>query len=170
MTDDRYTKETLKGLTALMQLDVDAVRAYEQAIGNIDADDIRATLEAFKGDHERHIVDLEAMIRKLGGTPPSKTPDLKGFIITGFTAIRSAAGTEAALKAMKTNEKLTNEKYQAAMTRQMPDDAMRLVQGNWTDEQRHLHYITTTLEQRSWEKHTGRAPARPEMDTHAGTP
>ena len=133
-------------LSDLMKLDVDAVHAYEQAIDRIDVRAIRDALEEFKGDHDRHVDELSRAIRDLGGEPPERTPDIKGFLIEGFTAIRSATGTEGAMKAMRSNEKMTNKKYDKALDEELAPDVRSLVERNRDDERRHLAYIERVLE------------------------
>jgi rubrerythrin len=139
-----------KRLVALAQLDIDAVRAYTQAIEKIDVEAIRGRLENFRRDHERHIVDLTPHIRRLGEQAPENTPDLKGYFIEGMTALRSITGTEGALKAMRMNEQLTNARYEAALQSDMPADVRTLVQKNREDERRHLKYIEQCLSDESW--------------------
>jgi len=141
-----------KKLIELAQLDIDAAYAYEQALGSIEHSAIHAQISSFRDDHLRHINELSALIRQLGEEPPAHTKDFKGFLIAGFTAIRSMTGTEGALKAMQGNEKLTNKTYQEALSWDLTPDARALIEKNYADEKRHLQYITTTLEARSWEK------------------
>src|SRR5690606_16217034 len=133
-------------LNSLIQLDIDAVNAYEQAIQRIDATQIAGQLDAFKGDHQRHIEELSRAVRDLGGEPPDGSPDLKGYLLEGFTALRSATGTEGALKAMRTNEKLTNKRYEAALSENLPANVASIVRRNREDERRHLQYIEMALE------------------------
>jgi uncharacterized protein (TIGR02284 family) len=138
-------------LSDLVQLDVDATYAYEQALKQIDDKKIYADIEGFRDDHLRHIDELSALIKELGGTPPDKSRDLKGFVIEGFTALRSVTGTKGALSAMEGNEKLTNKNYQSAID-DNPDFStrvMNLLKKNYGDEQRHLHYIQSTLKKLS---------------------
>src|SRR4051812_38509766 len=99
---DLDTEQTIDIMNSLIKLDIDATRAYSQAMDNIDVTEVREQLAEFKADHERHITDLSSEIISMGGTPTSPTPDLKGFFIENFTAIRSLTGTEGALKAMRT--------------------------------------------------------------------
>jgi hypothetical protein len=66
------TKDTIKVLSDLCQLDVYAVHAYQQAIERIDHTEIQSNLESFKGDHERHIDELSKAILKLGGAGYAK--------------------------------------------------------------------------------------------------
>jgi uncharacterized protein (TIGR02284 family) len=149
-----------KHLVALAQLDVDAVRAYTQAIEKIDVEEIRGRLEHFRRDHERHIQDLSAHIRRLGAQPPEHTPDMKGVLIEGMTALRSITGTEGALKAMRMNEQLTNTRYEAALKADMPAEVRNVVEKNREDERRHLQYIEQCLQNESW-KSTASARSAP---------
>jgi uncharacterized protein (TIGR02284 family) len=145
------TQEIVKRLIDLCQLDIDASNAYEQAIKNVDDANIRQKLEQFRGDHERHVNDLSSHIRRHGGEPPEHKPGVKGFVLQGFTAIRSAIGTESALKAMRSNENLTNRTYADALEWDTPDDVKQLIRKNYEDEQRHLRYIEDCLRDRPWE-------------------
>jgi rubrerythrin len=138
-------------LSNLLQLDVDAAQAYQEAIKNIEVTNIRDQLSNFREDHLRHIKELSAEIRNLGGTPPIAKPGLKGFILDTFTELQSATGTEGALTAMRGNEELTNDSYRAALDYELPDEIRTLLERNFKDEQRHLRYIEKVLEHRAWE-------------------
>jgi len=145
-------QDLAKKLYKLAQLDIDAVNAYEQALKNIEHNAIHTQISQFRDDHVRHINELSIAIRSLGAEPPERTPDLKGFLITGFTAIRSITGTEGALKAMQSNEKLTNSTYADALNWEMTPEIRTLIQKNYADEKRHLDYINSILTTRAWEK------------------
>ncbi len=144
-------KEIAGQLRQLAQLDIDAVHAYDQAIGAIDVLGIKDQLTQFKLDHQRHITELSQEIQKLGETPPAYSRDFKGFLIQGFTAARALLGTEGALKAMRDNEKLTNSVYAQAMAKPFPEQLLGLIKKNYADEQRHLSSIEQTLSTRAWE-------------------
>jgi len=139
--------DVIEKLCDLMQLDIDAVEAYEQAIKNIETSAIKQNITSFKEDHKRHITELSAQIISLGGTPPERSKDLKGFIIKGMTAIQSSLGENQALHAMKLNEKLTNKMYKNALEMSLPADVRELVEKNYADEKRHLSYINQQLDQ-----------------------
>jgi rubrerythrin len=137
--------EILTQLEKLIQLDVDATHAYDQAIKNVDEQVIKDKLLLFQGDHRRHIDLLSAKVLELGGTPPELASDFKGFFISGFTALRSLTGTKGALEAMETNEKLTTSKYQDAVQLVWPTDITSVVQSNLADEQRHLAFVREAI-------------------------
>lgn len=149
-------KQMIDRLNELIALDHDAVGAYEAAIERIDVELLRSRLREFQEDHRRHIQDLSRVVKGLGGTPREK-PDVKGFVLKGFTAITSMMGNEAALKAMQGNEKLTNRTYEKALQESWPEDVRGIIERNFRDEQRHLAFIEESLRLRSWEQ-TGAHP------------
>ncbi len=144
-------KDLGKQLASLVQLDIDAIHAYQEAIKKIEVPEVREKLTRFKRDHEKHVNDLTPIIRQNGGEVPEFKLDLKGYLIEGFTTLRSTTGTEGALKAMRTNEHMTNSAYDKALTLTLPVDVRVLVEKNRDDERRHLNYIENMIEQRIWE-------------------
>lgn len=143
-------QKLIKNLSRLVQLDIDAVHAYEQAIERIDTPTVSDRLSSFRDDHQRHITDLSNAISQLGGEPPEFSKDFKGYFIEGFTALRSATGTEGALKAMKTNENLTNKTYDDALDWELPENIRQIIIRNRDDERRHLEYIQECLDREIW--------------------
>jgi uncharacterized protein (TIGR02284 family) len=138
-------EDILDNLEKLIQLDVDATHAYDQAIKNVNEQVIKDKLIQFQADHRKHIDLLSARVLELGGTPPELTSDFKGFLITGFTALRSLTGTKGALEAMETNERLTTSKYEEASKKDFPADVLSIVRANLADEQRHLSFMREAL-------------------------
>lgn len=138
-------EEMIKRLNDLIQLDVDAVEAYDHAIKHAGYEDIRKRFRGFQDDHRAHIRNLTEMVQKYGGTPAQPKPDLKGYLIEGFTALMSLTGTKSTLQAMKSNEKLTNKKYEEAAALELPEDVMRLLRVNLAQERAHLEFIEEIL-------------------------
>lgn len=136
---------TLKKLTSLAQLDIDAVNGYDQALEHVEGGQVAATLRTFREDHQRHVDRLNALISKYGGDPPEQKPDLKGYLLEGLTAMRSATGTEGALKALDMNEKQTNKRYDEAAHWDVPEDVNVTIEQNRQDEVRHLDYVQSQL-------------------------
>ncbi len=141
MTDDEMIAE----LVNLAQCDIDAIEAYQQAIDSIKEIEIADTLRKFKNDHQRHVEKLNAALKKLGATPLEHKADFKGFIIKGFTAIRSLTGTAGALKAMISNEEFINKRYLTATIADFSDDYKTLVTENYSDEKHHLETLKVLL-------------------------
>jgi uncharacterized protein (TIGR02284 family) len=140
--------DAIKNLNSLIQLDVDAAHAYEQAISSVEDAPVKEKLTGFQVDHLRHIEELSLEVRNLGGTPPEHSKDFKGYLIEGFTSLRSITGTDGALKAMEQNEVLTNKKYGKALEWDVPSSAKALIKKAARDEQIHLQFIRDTLEVR----------------------
>ncbi|TGU74746.1 DUF2383 domain-containing protein [Geomonas terrae] len=137
--------DILDQLEKLIQLDVDATHAYDQAIKNVNEPIIKDKLIQFQADHRKHIDLLSAKMLELGGTPPELSSDFKGFLISGFTALRSLTGTKGALEAMESNERLTTSRYEEASKLDLPVDISAIVRANYSDEQRHLSFIREAL-------------------------
>mgnify|MGYP000913345164 CR=1 FL=1 len=60
-------------------------------------------------------------------------------------------GTEAVLRAMKSNEEVLNKQYGNRANLEFPRDIQAQVQKNLADEQRHLSWIEQCLQNRLWE-------------------
>lgn len=141
---------SISALQDLIHLDMDAIRAYEQAIKACEHAAVSDQLRSFQADHQRHVRELSSELSRLGETPQVKT-DLKGFFIEKFTAITSV-GTHSALLSMMGNEQLTTSRYKAALELQdIPASAQAVVRANYSDEQRHLGWIKDALERKVWE-------------------
>jgi uncharacterized protein (TIGR02284 family) len=144
------TEKLIDRLNDLIQLDVDAVHAYDEAISACEIPFVKQQLTDFRGDHERHVDDLSAEVSRLGGEPKIKR-DVKGFLIKGFTAVLSH-GDHSALLAMRGNEELTNKTYESAANETLPPPILAIVQRNWADEKRHLAWIKDAIDKKLWEQ------------------
>ena len=132
-------------LHQLAQIEIDAIRAYTQAIERCRDPELDRMLRDFREDHLRHIQDLSVEIRKTGGMPPAGL-DLPGLGIEAFTATLALTGKGGALMATQGNEIVTNDAYASALARDLPDDVRAMVERNAEDEQRHLASIRGQLE------------------------
>jgi hypothetical protein len=151
-------QEIASELTALAQLDVDAILAYDRAIAAIGEGAVARELSSFKLDHERHVLEISQALLGMGANAPAVSPDLKGSILGAMTGLRSRLGTEQALQAMRANEQLTTSSYARALAKPFPDAVLEIVRRGDADERRHLAWIERALEQRLWE---AGAAARP---------
>jgi len=127
-------------LEVLMQTDYDAVRVFEQALEQVDDPEARDELEQIKVEHQRHLSELAALVRDLGGNPGEIRRDATGVLLEGMTLVRSVAGTLGALRALRTDEKVLVERYEKALAG-CPDPALSAVARHWHDECRHLALI-----------------------------
>src|SRR5262245_39237403 len=97
------TETIIEELSELSRYEHDAIGAYTAAIDDVKEMQIRDPLIQFRGDHERHVQELSAIVRQLGGQPPHST-GLKGTLRKTMTKVAGLGGTELTLKAMKSNE------------------------------------------------------------------
>lgn len=142
---DKWIAKVCDHLNKLIQLDFDAAGTYREALLHVDDPGVRGDLHAFLGDHERHVMELSTIVRDLGGTPISAHRDFKGAVLETMTRLRSR-GTLGALRAMRTNEKLTNRSYDKALDFYMPPLGQAIVLENLKDERRHLATIEAHIE------------------------
>ena len=135
-----------KLLCDLIALDFDAIDAYDQAIRRIQKDDVaRAELTKFKADHERHVRDLSPICRQLGEEPPTQG-DFMRILTQGKVVLGSLVGDTAILRAMKSNEDTTNQKYEEAVAQDGLTPEVRLVlERNLADERRHRAWIESRI-------------------------
>jgi len=140
-----------KQLAGLVHLDVDAWHAYGHAIRAVDLELVKHQLTMFQQDHERHAREWCEAIASLGGEAPPISRDLTGWVLEGFTALRSATGGEGALKAIRLNEVHTNARYEDQHWIHLPPQLRELLQRCQHDEHRHLQYVEQAIEVRVWE-------------------
>ena len=134
-------------LENLIQLDYDAIEAYQAAIDRIEDPQSRQSLSEFKADHERHTQNLGMYLRDLGETPP-KNGDMKSILTKGKVVLAGLVSDKAILKAMKSNEDDTNTAYSQALERtDLAADVMQTLKENLADERRHRTWIEQRLAQ-----------------------
>jgi uncharacterized protein (TIGR02284 family) len=151
------TDKQIEELNELIRFDFDAIGAYDSAINDIKEMTVRDPLIQFRADHERHVMNLSEIVRRLGGTPVEH-PGLKGIIRKTMTRVAGLGGTEATLKAMRSNEELLNKTYAHHLGLDFPEDIKTVIRQNYGDEQRHLAWIDQALQNRLWEAGVGAHP------------
>lgn len=139
--------EVLNGLNDLLQLDHDAIGAYEIAIDRLEDRDHADQIRGFQRDHERHIRDLNALIQSMGGTPVNE-PHVTGPFKQGMQSLGALGGDKGILLAWRTNELQVRTKYEsyAARANFWPNEAKRLIDENALDEERHYRWVVDVLE------------------------
>ena len=133
--------ELTRFLIELAELEYDAVEAYKAAIERLGDPEVRRQISTFLSDHDRHVLELDRLLRALGAKPPAgadRTPYLpRGKVIFG-----ALSGDRAILIAMKTNEDDTNTAYERAVTRNdLPAHVRSVMIVNLSDERRHREWI-----------------------------
>jgi uncharacterized protein (TIGR02284 family) len=140
----------IEELNELIRFDFDAIGAYDSAINDIKEAAAREPLVQFRGDHQRHVQNLTAIVQRLGGKPVD-APGFKGMVRKTMTKAAGLGGTELTLKAMRSNEEVLNKTYAHHLSLDFPDDVKQVIRANYGDEQRHLAWVEQALQSRLWE-------------------
>jgi ElaB/YqjD/DUF883 family membrane-anchored ribosome-binding protein len=140
------TEEIIDGLNDLLQLDHDAIGAYEVAIERLENMAYVRQIQGFLRDHQRHVEELNKAIAALGGTPEN-SPHVTGVFKKALQAVASPAGDKALLVAWRINEAQVRTKYDSYASRAnaWPADVKALVDRNALDEENHHQWVVQTL-------------------------
>jgi demethoxyubiquinone hydroxylase (CLK1/Coq7/Cat5 family) len=133
------TRDVLRAFTAMVNLEVMAVRIYRGQRWRLGRSAITAErLANALAIEERHVRDLASRRQELGGSPSMLSPfyALVGWVI-GF--VPSLLGQRAALKTSIWVEERAVKDYQRLLDRVAFDDESRvLVERNQEDEREHI--------------------------------
>lgn len=137
---------TIAALNDLLQLDHDAVQSYTLAVEQLKGHAYRETIRRYRGDHERHIEELTALVRAHGGQPIS-FPHPSSVDKLGVQAAGSVGGDTAVLLAFRANERQARDKYaRAAEQAAWPADVLAVVRTAASDERRHYDWVDMTVQ------------------------
>ena len=141
------TESSLEDLLQdLIQLDHDAVQAYEAAIDRLHYAGFREALKGFCQDHLRHIEELGAQLSGLGREPP-KEGDMKSVLAKGKVVLAGLVGDKQMLQAMKTNEDDTNTAYERAVKHdETAGEVREALNRGLADERRHRDWMVDAID------------------------
>lgn len=134
-------------LNDLLQLDHDAVQAYTLAINALESPVFRRTLEEYRGEHERHIIELTRLIQGSGGTPIEAPHIPSGAFKLAVQAAGTLGGDRAVLLAFKSNEGQARDKYRRHAERPHTPDVADVLRRAANDEEKHYAWVSATLNQ-----------------------
>lgn len=139
--------ELVAELNDLLQLDHDAVQAYTLAIRTLDSDVYREALTRFREDHERHIRELEDLVRAHGGTPADVAHVPTGFFKLAVQALGAVGNDRAVFMAFKTNEGQVRDKYRRHADAPHPPDVDAVLRRGAEDEEIHYAFAARMVEE-----------------------
>lgn len=135
-------------LQDLIELDYDAIKAYEAAIERVENTLYQTKLREFCDDHKRHTTNLAPFLQEMGEDVPYEA-DAKGILTKGKVVLANIMGDNAIIKAMKTNEDDTNTAYERAVQHKDVTPEIRAVlQSNLEDERRHRQWMVAIINER----------------------
>ena len=133
-------------LKGLIELDFDAIEAYDAALPRLDNASYRDPLREFRDDHERHTEELSRVLRDSGRIPP-KGPDLKRLWNEGKVRLAGLVSDRAILYALKSIERDANVAYErASRSEHVPPQVRALLRASLADERRHRIWLEEQLE------------------------
>lgn len=136
----------LDGIKHLVQLDYDAIEAYDAAIERLRDENYREKIKSFRGDHERHVKTFTEYLKDMDYEYP-QGPSLKSILTQGKVMIANLSGDKAILLAMRSNEFDTNIAYERLCQHHgATEDIHKKLQDGYEDEQRHLDWIEKTIQ------------------------
>ena len=140
------TAEILAALNDLLQLDHDAIGAYQVAIEQLKDRSHAQQIQVFLLDHERHVQDLNRVIQELGGTPKNE-PHASGPLKQAIQGIGGLGGDKGTLMAFRTNEMQVRTRYQGYLEKaaSWPGEVRATIDRNALDEERHFGWVDEVL-------------------------
>lgn len=129
-------------LKDLLELDYDAIEAYDAAINRLENADYKAKLTDFKGDHQRHTNELTAILIKHSENAPTGPSIGKQWLTKGKVVLANLIGDKAILAAMRSNEIDTNTAYERIndYSDKWPD-SIDILKAGLADERKHKAWL-----------------------------
>lgn len=129
-------------IKTLLNLEHDALAAYDETVQKLENKDAAAKVEEFRQDHLQHIDALQKIAETFDLWPEDAEGTMKSFLTTGKIALAKLVGDQAILKAMSTNENDTLTAYErAAMKNFITPDMKSLFEKAYADERRHREWM-----------------------------
>ena len=125
-----------------IQLEHDAIAAYDATIERLDDPQHKAKIAEFRADHERHLTELTELAVAAEAPVPGEG-DMKEMLTTGKIKIANLMGGDGAiLKAMSSNETDTITAYERGSRNDaIPAAARPVFTRALEDERRHKAYM-----------------------------
>lgn len=107
----------VEAIKELIELNYDAIEAYEAAINNIETIDYQKQFEKFKKDHTDHIAELASFLKRCGEKSPTGPDNTKSLLIKGKVKIAAIFDDDKILTAMLSNEEDMVKAYERVNAR-----------------------------------------------------
>jgi len=135
--------EFSSALKDLIELDYDAIEAYETAINRLESEAYKNQLKDFAEDHKRHVRELTNLLERHNEDAPTSASLGKQWLTKGKVVLANLIGDEAILAAMKSNEEDTNTAYERMNERDDKwEDSLDILRRGLEDERRHRAWLS----------------------------
>jgi rubrerythrin len=139
-----------EAMIALLELEYDALEAYETALERISTP-YKNELTAFTSEHRRHISELTRLLTEhQQPNIPTGPSGGKHLLTKGKVVLGSLVGDKAILMAMHSNEEDTNTAYERMVSRtdKWPDAEIMINQA-LNDEKKHKAWLEQIIDNMS---------------------
>ncbi len=132
----------LDAIANLMELEYDAIEAYEVAIEKLSNQVYKDKLSEFLEDHKMHVEKLGVALRAHHVDPPEGPSMAKQWITKGKVIIANIFSDAAIMSAMLSNEIDTNTAYERINARDDKiEDILEIIKRGLEDERRHKAWL-----------------------------
>jgi hypothetical protein len=145
-----YSPQLVVELTRLLAMEIDAVRAYANAVGLLGPGPIRDEVALIGREHQAHVAALRGEISFRGYLAPEHSPAVDGIVLGGGP-ITAPPSPEEALTAVRRNEELAASLYAKLLAKGPPDGVRELLERLRGESERHRSWAERTLARRPWE-------------------
>jgi rubrerythrin len=129
-------------LKDLLELDYDAVEAYDAAIKRLENDNYKQKMTEFSADHKRHIEEISVLLES-HDVDFESGPSAKQWLTKGKVVLADMMGDSTILKAMLSNEEDTNTAYERINNhKEVWDDAQEILKRGLADERKHKEWLS----------------------------
>lgn len=133
---------------AVLNLEHDALAAYDQTIERLECPKAKAKVSEFRQDHLQHIDALTQIASRFDMEMPDGS--MKAVLTTGKIKVADLIGDDATiLTAMKTNEYETVMMYENALKKDFLSPELRAIcEKGLADERRHRDWMDQAAEEK----------------------
>lgn len=136
-----------KALKELIELDYDAIEAYEIACNKLTNEKYKAQIKEFKADHEKHVKELTQLLARHNVEVPTGASIGNQWLTKGKVILGSLVGDISILKAMLSNEIDTNTAYERMRIHEnMWEDATDILNHGLQDEKKHKSWLENVIQ------------------------
>jgi rubrerythrin len=130
----------------LLELDFDAIEAYEAAINRLQDQSYKSKLSEFKQDHVKHTEVLSSLLKTHEEEAPT-SGSAKQYLAQGKVVLGGLIGDKMILLAMISNEIDTNTAYERVLYHEHRwADAVNIITEGLADERRHKTWLQSAYD------------------------
>ncbi len=144
-------KNFIEAIKELVELEYDAIGAYETAFKNLENPEYKEKFDEFKSDHQRHIKELSNFLLSNKAECPSGPDTLKKLLVNGKVELASLFGDQNILNAVLSNEEDTNTAYERIKARVGESDDSKIseiITKGLEDERKHKSWLQKNISQK----------------------